>query len=66
MNAVATQSRMSKSRLFAAYLGDIRFEFVKMLRTPMFAVPTLIFPAMFYLIFGVLMGSARGNAIHRR
>jgi ABC-2 type transport system permease protein len=53
---------MSKSRLFAAYLGDIKFEFVKMLRTPMFAVPTLIFPAMFYLIFGVLMGSARGNA----
>jgi ABC-2 type transport system permease protein len=60
MNAVASQ--MSSSRLLAAYLGDIRFELVKMLRTPAFALPTLLFPAMFYLLFGVLMGSAKGNA----
>jgi ABC-2 type transport system permease protein len=53
---------MSGSRVFAAYLGDIRFELTKMLRTPMFAVPTLLFPLMFFLLFGVVMGSARGNA----
>ena len=52
---------MSGSRVFAAYLGDIRFELVKMLRTPMFAVPTLLFPLMFFVLFGVVMGSARGN-----
>ena len=52
---------MSGSRLFAAYLGDIRFELTKMLRTPMFAVPTLLFPLMFFVLFGVVMGSARGN-----
>lgn len=62
MNAAANYSQMSSSRLMAAYLGDIRFEFVKMLRTPAFAVPTLLFPAMFYLLFGVLMGSAKGNS----
>ncbi len=62
MNATANYSQMSTSRLVAAYLGDMRFEFVKMTRTPAFALPTLIFPAMFYLIFGVLMGSAKGNA----
>ena len=56
------QSQMSASRLFAAYLGDMKFEFTKMLRTPAFALPTLLFPAMFYLLFGVLMGSAKGNA----
>ena len=46
---------MNTSRVIAAYASDIRFEFLKMLRTPAFAVPTLVFPAMFYLLFGVLM-----------
>ena len=61
MNATANVSQMSTGRLLAAYGGDIRFELVKMLRTPAFAVPTLLFPAMFYLLFGVLLGSAKGN-----
>jgi ABC-2 type transport system permease protein len=52
--------RMPLSRLLAAYSGDIRLEFVKMLRTPAFALPTLFFPAMFYLLFGVVL--ARHNA----
>jgi ABC-2 type transport system permease protein len=52
---------MSGSRVFAAYLGDIRFELVKMLRTPMFSVPTLLFPLMFFALFGVILGSGRGN-----
>ncbi len=62
MNTAVHHSQMSGARLVAAYLGDIRFELVKMLRTPAFALPTLMFPAMFYLLFGVLMGSAKGNA----
>src|SRR5688572_13626958 len=60
MNTGSTQ--MSQSRVIAAYLGDIRFELVKMIRTPAFAIPTLLFPLMFYVLFGVFMGSARGNA----
>jgi ABC-2 type transport system permease protein len=47
---------MSNARVFAAYLGDIRYELTKMARTPAFAVPTIIFPAMFYLLFGVIVG----------
>ena len=54
-------SEMSQSRVLAAYLGDIRFELVKMLRVPAFMIPTLLFPVMFFLLFGVLLGSARGN-----
>jgi ABC-2 type transport system permease protein len=53
---MSASTTMSSARLFSAYLSDIRFEFKKMLRTPAFAVPTLVFPAMFYLLFGVLMG----------
>ena len=48
---------MNNSRVIAAYASDIRFEFLKMVRTPAFALPTLLFPAMFYLLFGVLMSN---------
>jgi ABC-2 type transport system permease protein len=60
MNVPATAT-MSSARVLGAYLGDIGFELRKMLRSPMFALPTLIFPAMFYLLFAVFMGGARGN-----
>jgi len=58
MNSVS----MPASRLWAAYFGEMRFEFVKSLRTPAFAVPTLFFPIMFYLLFGIFLGSMRGNS----
>jgi ABC-2 type transport system permease protein len=57
-----TYSTMSRARVFAAYLGDIRYELVKMSRTMAFAIPTIIFPAMFYLLFGVVGGAARGDS----
>jgi ABC-2 type transport system permease protein len=59
MNAVGN---MSGSRLFAAYIGEMRIEFIKALRTPAFAVPTLLFPIMFYVLFGIFLGSMRGNS----
>jgi ABC-2 type transport system permease protein len=59
MNSV---SNMSGSRLWAAYLGEMRFEFIKSLRTPAFAVPTLLFPILFYVMFGIFFGSMRGSS----
>jgi ABC-2 type transport system permease protein len=59
MNAV---TNMPATRLWAAYLGEMRVEFIKSLRTPAFAVPTLLFPIMFYLLFGIFLGSMRGNS----
>ena len=58
----ANHPQMSQARVLAAYLGDIRFELIKMLRTPAFSVPTLLFPVLFFLLFGVFMGSMRGNS----
>jgi len=58
---VTSAYSMSRSRVFAAYLGDIRYELTKMARTPAFAVPTIIFPAMFYLLFGVIVGGGKGE-----
>jgi ABC-2 type transport system permease protein len=39
---------------------ESRFEIVKLFRTTAFIVPTLAFPVLFYLLFGVVMG---GRAI---
>ena len=41
------------------YLLEARSELLRVWRTPGFAIPTLLFPAMFYLFFGVLL--ARGE-----
>lgn len=48
-----------------AYALEARYEFLRLLRSPSFSVPTLLFPALFYLLFGVLMGSHdHGGASH--
>src|ERR1041384_3028245 len=58
MSAVA----MPFSRTWSAYLTEIRVEFLKSWRSPAFAVPTLLFPVMFYVLFGIFLGSMRGNS----
>ncbi|WCE04932.1 ABC transporter permease [Pseudoxanthomonas sp. JBR18] len=44
------------------YLHEARYECLRLLRTPSFALPTLIFPLMFYLLFGVLLNRANPEA----
>ena len=58
MNVVSTLSKYSAS---SVYVTEARFEFIRMLRMPMFALPALVFPAMFYLLFGVLMGKGKAE-----
>ncbi len=43
-----------------SYWLETRYELLRLLRTPAFALPTLLFPGLFYLLFGVLLGS-RGD-----
>src|SRR5258706_5434753 len=38
-----------------AYVLSSKYEFLRVLRTPAFAFPTLLFPPMFYLLFGLLL-----------
>ncbi len=52
---------LSKYSAYKIYLTEARFEFIRMLRMPMFALPALVFPAMFYLLFGVLMGRGKSD-----
>jgi ABC-2 type transport system permease protein len=44
--------RISAGRIFFA---EARAEFLRLLRAPSFAVPTIAFPLMFYVLFGVLL-----------
>ncbi|MEO6968339.1 MAG: ABC transporter permease [Rhodanobacteraceae bacterium] len=42
-------------RVARAWLLEAKYEFLRLLRTPQFALPTILFPSMFYLLFGVLL-----------
>ena len=39
------------------YTLEARYQFLTVWRVPAFAVPTLVFPLMFYVFFGVIMGT---------
>jgi len=48
----------------AAYALEAKFEFLRVLRTPAFAGPTLLFPPMFYLLFGLILNRGNAGAAH--
>ncbi len=59
MNTLAVApSRVSLSRIYAL---EAKHEFLRLLRAPSFALPTLIFPPMFYLLFAVLFNPSGGG-----
>lgn len=47
---------MTFIKLFQSWSLEIRYEFLKLWRTPAYVIFTLMFPLMFYIFFGVLMG----------
>jgi ABC-2 type transport system permease protein len=42
-----------------SYLLEAKYEFLKQLRMPAYALPAITFPVMFYLLFGVMFGGGR-------
>ncbi|MGB4858537.1 MAG: ABC transporter permease [Dokdonella sp.] len=52
----------TKPAIGTIYRREAWYEFLRMLRTPSFALPTLIFPGTFYLMFGVLLAGRSGSA----
>ena len=51
-------------RIWQVYRSEAHYEFLRVLRAPSFAVPTLLFPVVFYLMFAVLM-SGRWNGFDK-
>ncbi len=50
-------------RLLRCYVLEARFELLRLMRTPSFVLPTLLFPSMFYLLFGVILGGSKGGGL---
>ncbi|HEY4091254.1 MAG TPA: ABC transporter permease [Luteibacter sp.] len=46
---------MSTARLFNAYVQEARAEVLRYLRLPGFLLPTMLFPSVFYLMFGIFL-----------
>jgi ABC-2 type transport system permease protein len=46
--------------LLRVHLLELKCEFLKMFRMPAYVIPTLAFPLMFYLFFGVAFGAKSG------
>ena len=61
MNALA-QTTFTARMTVALYLREAKYEFLRLLRTPAFSIPTLVFAPMFYLLFGVLLNRGNGDA----
>lgn len=51
---------MPRGRIIGAYLEEARSECLRYMRAPGFMLPIMLFPAMFYLLFGVLMAKSNG------
>ncbi|MDH5824711.1 ABC transporter permease [Luteimonas sp. RD2P54] len=63
MNAHARSMRRAVAApRWRSYALEARCEFLRLLREPMYVLPTLLFPALFYLLFAVLLGGGRGPA----
>lgn len=67
MNAIAStidtaaSERMPRRRIVGAYLEEARSECLRYMRNPAFMLPIMLFPGLFYLVFGVLMGHSEGH-----
>jgi ABC-2 type transport system permease protein len=61
---MSTQTMSTGSRSMSRiYTLEAKSELLKLLRLPMYAVPTVAFPMVFYLLFGVAMGGRSTGAV---
>jgi len=58
------ETKPSTHGALASYALESKFEFLRVLRTPAFAAPTLMFPPLFYLLFGILLNRGNAGAAH--
>jgi len=62
-SAVAVAPHRSLSRAIALYAKEAKYELLKNIRIPVYAISTVAFPVMFYVLFGIVLGS---NAADRK
>ncbi|MFT3897211.1 MAG: ABC transporter permease [Thermomonas sp.] len=53
---------MPRTRVFNAYLQEARSEVLRYLRNPGFLLPIILFPNVFFVMFGMVMNHGNGEA----
>ncbi len=49
-------TNLRQPNLLTIYAKEAKYELLKVLRSPMYSVSTAVFPLMFYILFGLVMG----------
>jgi ABC-2 type transport system permease protein len=62
MNAIATTHDMPRSRVVNAYVQEARSEVLRYLRNPGFLLPIILFPNVFFVMFGLVMNHGNVDA----
>src|SRR5690554_127433 len=62
-NPLATDTARPRRNVLALYLTEIRLEFLKLLRVPIFSISVIGFPIMFYVFFGGMFGAGEAQGI---
>lgn len=52
-----------KRNLLNLYFTEVRLEFLKLLRMPIYSVSVIAFPVMFYILFGSIYGSGETQGV---
>jgi ABC-2 type transport system permease protein len=59
--ALAPGAALNKVSTVRVFLLEAHSEFLRLLRAPSFCVPTIAFPLMFYLVFGIFLGPVHAH-----
>ena len=65
MRAASIAAGAPRHAALRSYLLEAKYESLRLLRTPSFVLPVILFPAVFYLFFGVMLGRADGGQAAR-
>src|SRR4051812_46314731 len=58
MSTIAAQiSQPATANGFGMYVAESKYELIKISRMPSYYIPTLAFPVLFYVMFGLLLGT---------
>ncbi len=61
--AIAAVPQRSLSRTLAVFAKEAKYELINKIRIPVYAISTLTFPLMFYVLFGIVLNN--GSAAER-
>jgi len=53
---INSATEVPQPNVLTIYFKEAKYEFLKSLRYPMYSVSTMLFPIMFYVLFGLVMG----------